>query len=75
MCNGAWRRPTEKGASPAQEARQLLLELEVWLWTKNESAANSLLKAFDELLTLHRRKVPAPPRKTLMPTNPTERMF
>jgi putative transposase len=35
------------------EARQLLLELEAWLRTKNESAADSLLEAFEEMLTLH----------------------
>jgi putative transposase len=57
------------------EARQLLLELEAWLRTKNESAADSLLEAFEELLTLHRLKVPALLRKTLMSTNPIESMF
>jgi putative transposase len=57
------------------EARQLLLELEAWLRTKNESAADSLLEAFEALLTLHRLKVPALLRKTLMSTNPIESMF
>lgn len=57
------------------EARQMLLELEAWLRTKNESAADSLLEAFEELLTLHRLKVPALLRKTLMSTNPIESMF
>ena len=57
------------------EARQMLLELEAWLRAKNESAADSLLEAFEELLTLHRLKVPALLRQTLMSTNPIESMF
>jgi transposase-like protein len=57
------------------DARQMLLELETWLRAKNESAADSLLEAFEELLTLHRLKVPALLRKTLMSTNPIESMF
>lgn len=57
------------------EAKQMLLELEAWLRTKNESAADSLLEAFEELLTVHRLKVPALLRKTLMSTNPIESMF
>ena len=57
------------------DARHMLLELEAWLRTKNESAADSLLEAFEELLTLHRLKVPALLRKTLMSTNPIESMF
>jgi putative transposase len=57
------------------DARRMLLELEAWLRSKNESAAVSLLEAFEELLTLHRLKVPARLRKTLMSTNPIESMF
>lgn len=57
------------------DARGMLLALEVWLRARNESAADSLLEAFDELLTLHRLKVPALLRKTLMSTNPIESMF
>ncbi|MBK5283209.1 MAG: transposase [Nitrospiraceae bacterium] len=57
------------------DAKHLLLELEAWLRTKNESAAESLLEAFEELLTVHRLKVPALLRKTLMSTNPIESMF
>jgi len=57
------------------EAKQMLLELEAWLRTTNESAADSLLEAFEELLTVHRLKVPALLRKTLMSTNPIESMF
>ena len=57
------------------DAKHMLLEWEAWLRTKNESAADSLLEAFEELLTLHRLKVPALLRKTLMSTNPIESMF
>jgi transposase-like protein len=57
------------------DARRMLLELEAWLRTKNESAAASLLEAFEELLTLHRLNVPALLRKTLLSTNPIESMF
>lgn len=57
------------------EARTMLLELDAWLRAKNESAADSLREAFEELLTLHRLKVPALLRKTLMSTNPIESMF
>jgi transposase-like protein len=52
-----------------------LRELEAWLRSKNESAADSLLEAVEELSTLHRLKMPALLRKTLMSTNPIERMF
>lgn len=37
------------------DARRMLLELETWLRTKNESAAESLREAFEDLLTLHLR--------------------
>jgi hypothetical protein len=51
------------------------LELEAWLRTKNESAADSLLEAFEELLTVHRLTVPAWLRKTRLSTNPIESLF
>jgi hypothetical protein len=54
------------------DARQMRLELTAWWRTKNESAADSLLKAFEELLTVHRLKVLALWRKTLLSTNPIE---
>ena len=54
------------------DARRMLRELEAWLRTKNESAAESLVEAFEELLTLHRLNVPALLRKTLLSTNPIE---
>lgn len=58
-----------------KEAEKLLKELEQWLRAINESAADSLLEAFQELLTLHRLKVPALLRKTLHSTNPIESLF
>ncbi|MDF0652083.1 MAG: transposase [Nitrospira sp.] len=57
------------------DARRMLLELAAWLRAKNESAADSLREAFEELLTLHRLKVPPLLRKTLLSTNPIESMF
>jgi len=57
------------------EVRQMLLELDAWLRAKNESATDSLLEAFEELLSLDRLKVPALFRETLMSTNPIESMF
>ena len=57
------------------DARKMLQDLEKWLRSKNESAADSLLEAFEELLTIHRLKVPKLLRKTLMTTNPIESMF
>ena len=58
-----------------KDAKQLLLEFEKWLRRINESAADSLLEAIEEILTLHRLKVPALLRKTLHSTNPIESMF
>jgi transposase-like protein len=58
-----------------QDAKQMLLEFEQWLRGINESAADSLLEAIEEILTLHRLKVPALLRKTLHSTNPIESMF
>ena len=58
-----------------KEAEKMLKELELWLRAVNESAADSLLEAFNELLTLHRLKVPLLLRKTLHSTNPIESLF
>ena len=58
-----------------EDAREMLLEMEKWLRGINESAADSLLEAIEEILTLHRLKVPALLRKTLHSTNPIESMF
>jgi transposase-like protein len=57
------------------DARRMLRELEAWLRTKNESAAESLVEAFEELLALHQGQVPPLLRKTLLSTNPIESMF
>ena len=54
-----------------EDARTMLLELQAWRRAKNESAADSLLEAFEELLTRYRLKVPALLRKTLISTNPS----
>ena len=58
-----------------KEAEKLLKELEQWLRAVNESAADSLLEAFHERLTLHRIKVPSLLRQTLHSTNPIESLF
>ena len=57
------------------EAKAMLAELEGWRRPLNESAADSLREACEELLTVHRLKVPALLRKTLHTTNPIESMF
>jgi len=54
------------------EAKAMLTALEGWLRILNESAADSLREAFEELLAVHRLKVPALLRKTLHTTNPIE---
>lgn len=53
----------------------MLQELEGWLRTKNESAAESLREGFEELLPLPRLQVPALRRKMLLSTNPIESLF
>lgn len=58
-----------------EDARRMLLDMERWLRGINESAADSLLEAFEEMLTLHRLKIPGLLRKTLHSTNPIESMF
>ena len=57
------------------DAKGMLLDFEKWLRNINESAADSLQEALEEILTLHRLKVPALLRKTLQSTNPIESMF
>lgn len=47
------------------DARKMLLSFEQWLRNINESAADSLKEALEEILTLHRLKVPEALRKTL----------
>ena len=57
------------------EAKVELMSFEKWLREINESAADSLLEALDEILTLHRLQVPKLLRKALHSTNPIEAMF
>jgi putative transposase len=58
-----------------KDAKKMLKDFEGWLRDINESAADSLLEAIEEVLTLHKMKVPALLRKTLHSTNPIESMF
>ncbi|MBM4341714.1 MAG: IS256 family transposase [Deltaproteobacteria bacterium] len=58
-----------------EDAKRTLQEFEKWLRRINESAADSLLEAFEDILTLHRLKIPGLLRKTLTCTNPIESMF
>ena len=51
------------------------MDFEKWMRGINESAADSLLEAIEEILTLHRLKVHGLLRKTLHSTNPIESMF
>jgi transposase-like protein len=57
------------------DAKKMLKDFERWLRDINESAADSLVEAIEEVLTLHKLKVPAILRKTLHSTNPIESMF
>lgn len=58
-----------------KDAKVEMNNFEVWLREINESAADSLLEAQEELLTLHRLKVPHLLRKLLHSTNPIESLF
>lgn len=57
------------------EAKSAMKDFEAWLRGINESAADSLLEAREEILTLHRLKVPHLLRKVLHSTNPIESLF
>ena len=57
------------------DAKESLDAFEVWLREINESAANSLLEAKEELLTLHRLEISHLLRITLHSTNPIESLF
>jgi putative transposase len=57
------------------DAKEELKDLEKWLEGINPSAAESLRECFEELLTIHRLRVPPLLRKTLHSTNPIESMF
>ena len=58
-----------------EDAKKMLLDFEKWLRGINESAADSLKEALEEILTVHRLNVPLELRKTLSSTNPIENMF
>lgn len=58
-----------------KDAKEELIKLKKWLSGINASAAASLEEAIDEILTVHRLKVPPLLRKTLHTTNPIESMF
>jgi len=58
-----------------EDAKKMLLDFERWLRAINESAADSLKEALEEILTVHRLHVPLALRKTLSSTNPIENMF
>jgi putative transposase len=57
------------------DAKAELLKLEKWLRGVNPSAANSLLEALEEILLLHRLKVPEELRRVLSTTNGIENLF
>lgn len=57
------------------DAKKMLHDFERWLRTINESSADSLLEALEEILTLHRLKVSGDLRKALHSTNAIESMF
>jgi putative transposase len=57
------------------DAKSEMKNLEKWLREINESAANSLLEAINEILTLHKLKTPPSLRISLSTTNPIESMF
>jgi len=50
------------------DARQMLLEMERWLRRINESAADSLMEAIEDILTMHLLKVTGLLKKTLYST-------
>ena len=58
-----------------EEAKKALEEFKGWLSKINESSAKSLEEAFEELLTLHRLKIPELLRKALHSTNAIESIF
>lgn len=58
-----------------KDAKAELLKLEQWLRGINPSAANSLLEALEEILTLHKLRVPEELRKALTSTNGIENLF
>lgn len=63
------------GLKDYREARAEFLSFEKWLRQINESAADSLVEALEEILTLHRLQTPELLRKTLRSTNVIESVF
>lgn len=61
--------------SSYEDAKSGLTKLEKWLRPLNESAADSLLEAFEEILTVHKLNIPGLLRKTLRSTNIIESLF
>jgi putative transposase len=57
------------------DAKRELHALEKWLRRINASAADSLLEALNEVVTIHRLKMPEKLRRTLHSTNAIESMF
>lgn len=57
------------------DAKAELLKMEKWLRGINPSAANSLLEALEEILTMHRLNVPEELRVVLSTTNGIENLF
>lgn len=57
------------------DARAEMLSFEKWLRQINESAADSLREALEEILTLHRLEAPEMLRKSLRSTNIIESVF
>ena len=76
-----WRKEAHRRFRAALEqnsytdAKRMLKDFEQWLRQLNESAAESLKEALEEILTVHRLKVPLLLRRTLHSTNPIESMF
>ena len=58
-----------------EDARQMLTDMERWLRGINESAADSLQEAIEEVLTVHRLKITGLLKKTMYSTNPIESVF
>ena len=57
------------------DAKAEFLKMEKWLRGINPSAANSLLEALEEILTLHRLGAPEEIRRVLSTTNGIENLF
>ena len=58
-----------------EDARGMLEDMKRWLKGINESAADSLQEAIQDILTVHRLKITGLLKKTLYSTNPIESMF